>query len=379
MKPSQEEAPTDRQPHRYLIATAMQSSNTRLLTSLAANTLIDSPYALACLLIPHLDTYLAINTATRFLLLSYPPEHLATVISLQKLIGADTFKVLGILNTSDISDPSSSTPSSTSSSRSPSIVSIERLIGASTPSLASPVSPYSNNNNNINIDFVSRRRPIRASRRRRMSFSRADYLLSSSTTQSETGHLLSTIRQLLVDTDPAFYSPTPSLTPTPTLRKSAYISKFTGGPVTMPPASPPLSPPYWGSTSTPRRSLASSVNSPYALPLPPIPPPPLPPPRDGSPSPSMSRSRSRSRGRGQQQHIAGMGAAPGVGSSLSLKRAASSVRDGGGDARSAYAVSVVGEDEFYDAEERRLMPMYMRQSELRKGNSRKALKWLGLA
>lgn len=50
-----------------------------------------------------------------------------------------------------------------------------------------------------------------------------------------------------------------------------------------------------------------------------------------------------------------------------------------GDATSAYAMSIVDEGEFYDDEERRLMPMYMRQSEIRKGNSRKALKWLGLA
>ena len=44
-----------------------------------------------------------------------------------------------------------------------------------------------------------------------------------------------------------------------------------------------------------------------------------------------------------------------------------------------YAVSVVEDGEFYDEEEKRLMPLYLRQSEMRKGNSRKALKWLGLA
>jgi hypothetical protein len=40
---------------------------------------------------------------------------------------------------------------------------------------------------------------------------------------------------------------------------------------------------------------------------------------------------------------------------------------------------VVEDGEFYDDEERRLMPMYMRQKDFRKGNSQKALKWLGLA
>lgn len=40
----------------------------------------------------------------------------------------------------------------------------------------------------------------------------------------------------------------------------------------------------------------------------------------------------------------------------------------------------VVEDDFYDDEdERRLMPMYMRTGERRKGSTRKALKFLGLS
>lgn len=62
--------------------------------------------------------------------------------------------------------------------------------------------------------------------------------------------------------------------------------------------------------------------------------------------------------------------------SMSRRHIASTTRRGGDDGD---AVSVVDEGDFDEAEERRLMPMYMRQSEMRKGNSRKALKWLGLA
>lgn len=349
-------------PHRYLIATAMQSFSTQHLTSLAASTLTDSPYALACLLIPHLETYLATNTATRFLLLSYPAEHLATVISLQKLIGADAFKVVGILDTSDTTPYASR---STTRSSSPSIGSIEQLLDASTPGISSPPTTQSPLTNTTPTATEPFRPTIR--QRRRMSFSRADYVLASSATDAETTHLLATIRKLLINIDAAFY--TPEALP----RKPALVSKFTGAPVTIAPASPPLSPPYntSGSSSSPRtpRNLAA-INFPYA---PPPPPPPPPSERAESPARWLARSRSRERGRQGQGHIAAAATRP-----LSLKRNGSSPGDGG-DARSAYAVSVVGEDEFYDAEERRLMPMYMRQNEIRKGNSRKALKWLGLA
>lgn len=63
--------------------------------------------------------------------------------------------------------------------------------------------------------------------------------------------------------------------------------------------------------------------------------------------------------------------------SMSRRHIASATKRGGGD--DGDAISVVDEGDFDEAEERRLMPMYMRQSEMRKGNSRKALKWLGLA
>lgn len=61
---------------------------------------------------------------------------------------------------------------------------------------------------------------------------------------------------------------------------------------------------------------------------------------------------------------------------------AGTTSSGYGDDDSLYMTGAAGPDEeveAYDAEERRLMPMYMRQNEMRKGNSRKALKWLGLA
>lgn len=134
--------------------------------------------------------------------------------------------------------------------------------------------------------------------------------------------------------------------------RGRLISKFTT------PASPPMSPPYnYEGAATPRSMV--TMDFPY--------PPSSAPPAANNRSESPSRLSIRSarsfrsiRGR-SQHHIA----------SATTKR--------GDDAMNGDAISIVDEGDFDEAEERRLMPMYMRQSELRKGNSRKALKWLGLA
>lgn len=178
-------------------------------------------------------------------------------------------------------------------------------------------------------------RPMLASRRR-ISFSRADYVLPSSATEAEIAAFLSTLWKVLIDID-AFYTP-------PTRRTSrqapaSLVSKF-NFPGT--PSTPPLSP------ASPRTTLAALNLA----------------PRGGE---RMSPMQSPRRG----GHIAGALPSP-------LLRRGGALGAGSGDGDSA--VSMVDEGDFYDDdEERRLMPMYMRNSELRKGNSRKALKWLGLA
>ena len=57
-------------------------------------------------------------------------------------------------------------------------------------------------------------------------------------------------------------------------------------------------------------------------------------------------------------------------------------RHGRADKESLYAwVDSEGEDEDYDLEVKRVMPMFVRRRDMQveKGNSQKALKWLGLA
>lgn len=217
--------------------------------------------------------------------------------------------------------------------------------------------------------------------RRRMSFSRADYVLTSSAAEAEIAAVVSALCKVLIDID-AFYTPEPATQPLPVPPSSSspsydrgrpsrglpiLVSKFTT------PVSPPLSPPYTGGggnssddAATPRSLV--SMSFPYSYPPPPPPPPPPLSVREESPSRSSVKSgRGRQKQQQQQQQQYHIAAAR-----------ARSAR-GGEDAMSGDAVDIVDEVDFEDAEERRLMPMYMRQSELRKGNSRKALKWLGLA
>ncbi|KAG6012048.1 hypothetical protein E4U54_007763 [Claviceps lovelessii] len=88
---------TGRVEFRYLLANAMQAFTAQRLANQMDNPFANS-YLLATLIIPHLETYLTLHTDVRYLLLMYPPEHLATVLALQKLIGADVMKVAQIVD-----------------------------------------------------------------------------------------------------------------------------------------------------------------------------------------------------------------------------------------------------------------------------------------
>ncbi|KAL1865210.1 hypothetical protein Daus18300_007337 [Diaporthe australafricana] len=369
---------------RYLIANAMQSFTAQPLADQTQNSPFDSPYLLAGLIIPHLETYLAANYGTRFLLLEYPAEHLSTVLALQQMVGMDVLKVAGIID-SQATSPSPSGISSPTSRRqsSQSAVPFSNAEANGLDSINLPGSP-----------FPDERTKTSSAISRRYSFSEANYLLTCSATESEISVFISTILKHLIDIDP-FYTPEISpLAGRPGTARSTkgtatgpglspLMSKFTlqganGSPaythtaVFGPAGNLPLSPPYTNDgdsvsgRSTPRVATAPSTVHNF-----PFPPPPA--PRSPSPSPSATSSRSR----GAAGHIAGHGARS---RSLTRRRLGKMANEGGGDdGASMYAVSVVEDGEFYDEEEKRLMPMYMRQSELRKGNSRKALKWLGLA
>ncbi|KAG5951966.1 hypothetical protein E4U53_001916 [Claviceps sorghi] len=85
---------------RYLLANAMQAFTAQRLANQMDNPFTNS-YLLATLIIPHLETYLALHTDVGYLLLMYPPEHLTTVLAMEKLIGVDVMKVVHIVDSTD--------------------------------------------------------------------------------------------------------------------------------------------------------------------------------------------------------------------------------------------------------------------------------------
>lgn len=344
----------------------------------------NDPYFLAGLVIPHLEAYLATNYGTRFLLMEYPAEHLATVLALQRLVGSEVFKVAGIID-SEATSPSPTGLSSPISSRnsSHSAVPFGNTEGSGLDSFDLPGSP-----------FPDKGPGTQPANPKKYSFSEANYLLPSSATESEISAFTAAILKDLTDID-NFYAPEASIPPPgrPGTAKStqgttaggtalpALMSKFTlqgpnGSPaythttVFGPAANLPVSPPYTndgdaGSGRSTPRVVAASGSAAHNFPFPP-------PPAPRSPSPAPSAASSRSRG-----PAGGHGARA---RSLTRRRLGRMGNEGGpDDAASMYAVSVAEDGEFYDEEEKRLMPLYLRQSEMRKGNSRKALKWLGLA
>ncbi|KAF1732063.1 hypothetical protein CRV24_008256 [Beauveria bassiana] len=84
---------------RYLLANTMQAFTSR---SFGSQTMAENPFGnpelLATLILPHLETYLAVHADVRFLILEYPAEHLATVIAMQKLAGVDLVKIAQIVD-----------------------------------------------------------------------------------------------------------------------------------------------------------------------------------------------------------------------------------------------------------------------------------------
>ncbi|KAJ4158045.1 uncharacterized protein LMH87_008592 [Akanthomyces muscarius] len=83
---------------RYLLANTMQAFTARPLASQTAENPFTSPPLLATLMLPHLETYLAVHADIRFLILEYPPEHLATVVAIQKLAGVDLVKIAQLVD-----------------------------------------------------------------------------------------------------------------------------------------------------------------------------------------------------------------------------------------------------------------------------------------
>ncbi|KAK7752329.1 hypothetical protein SLS62_005665 [Diatrype stigma] len=127
------------------------------------DSLLMDPRLLATLVIPFLETYMAIHSEIGFLLLEYPPEHLATVLAMRDLVGGDLLQVAGILD-----DKADGLGSSFVANR-----------GSEETQATPPKAP---------------------------SFSKANFVLTSSATESEIATLIAAVWKILVDRSP-FYIP----------------------------------------------------------------------------------------------------------------------------------------------------------------------------
>lgn len=167
----------------------MQAFTSQPLANQTQGNPFTNPLLLATLVIPHLETYIAAHRTTRFLLLEYPAEHLSTVLSLQDLIGADILKVAGIV------DPQVLEPKAYQAHRKHSSHNI----------LGSPISSASRRPSETLLpsELSEVRKELYTSQ---PSFSKANFVLTSSAVESEIATFIATIWSILVSISD-FYVP----------------------------------------------------------------------------------------------------------------------------------------------------------------------------
>ncbi|RDW71353.1 hypothetical protein BP6252_07916 [Coleophoma cylindrospora] len=219
---------------RYLIATALESFAAHHMSSL--DPLSDSEL-LAALIIPHLDAYLATNASTRFLIIQYSAAQLPIVLALRTLLGTSLFRVAGVLD-SLASDPP---PFQLSRPR--------------TPTSSIPLAQFSAKNAKARGNFVSaipgsksrhsdRKTPFLPRKLPSPSFSRADYVLPSTATDNEITTFLSSIWKALIE-NADFYRPELEAEAEPSTPESRSKGmKMTGPPTSMSKFSLPKTPPH---------------------------------------------------------------------------------------------------------------------------------------
>lgn len=279
-----------------------------------------NPYLLATLIIPHLETYLAAHSETGLLLLEYPPDHLSTILAIQRLLGVDLMKVVQVVD-------SGPKPVPFAHIRGSPIYSGHLSPPPGSPSLPSTCQADS------------------------PPFTEANFLLTSSATEAKIGDFIDTVSRILVAISP-LYAPRPRSGAPRSLSKQSFNSNTTLSAATVPSPAPasvnshiPRSPP------SPARSDGSRLTGET---------------KRGNTPPSSSQSYFVISSQTE--------ALP--------RRETVSSRNGPSHGREK-SVGSVGDGEFgdlgveLDQEEKRLMPRFMGRE--RRVSSQKALKFLGLA
>ncbi|UKZ62506.1 uncharacterized protein TrAtP1_003750 [Trichoderma atroviride] len=287
---------------RYLLANAMQAFTALPLTNQTSDNPFTNSYLLATLLIPHLETYLALHSEIRYLLLEYPPEHLPTVLALQKLVGMDLIKVAQIVD-------------STNKGRLPFTQIGGPSAGTKTEAKSPKLSPRSSNSE--------------------FTVSNANFLLTSTATAKDIAKFVSTVWNIQPETEDS----------EPSSQEKRPVGKR--------PRPAPLDASF---TKYPHSS-----GSFYSKPSP------ISAVESSSPGSLTSSSRPQSLMDVKTPKSDTMPTGP-----FSRRRLFRS------DSASMTTFDHGSDDSELDLEERRLMPMFMKSTE-RQGNTRKALKFLGLA
>lgn len=338
----------------------MQSFTAQPLVNQTGDNPLTNPLLLATLIIPHLDTYIATHHETRFLVLEYSPQYLSTVLYLQKLVGDQLLKVAGILD-SEAGEPRAlprprfsspaqdKNPDNRMSSFTPNGTIMRATCSLST--LGKPASPRTTETS---------------------PFSKANFLLTSPATDSEVATFLSTIWKTLIDVSD-FYIPddAPRLPKLHThrIRKDMQLaqSRFEPDGSQGPLANAAI---MMGFKAPSVSSLATGRGEkPY-------------PPMPARPASPVKSSRSSI-----AETVRTMRTTRSIKSQRNKFRALLR-REGELDADQA---TIKADNESYldfdddddddrlAEDERKYVPLFLHQMEARKGNTRKALKWLGLA
>lgn len=175
-----------------------------------------SPMLLASLLVPQLETYLANNVSTRLLILHYSSSHLPTILALRHLVGVDTLKIAGILDSSS-SNTMPNIPIRLVGNRlnNANVAAFNARTRVSTNSSAASARSTKTHSPNQSIDFKhNSSEPVST------SFARANYLLPSTATEVEIATFLSNITHHLIEKS-SYYTPEPIIYSS---RKSSPLS-----------------------------------------------------------------------------------------------------------------------------------------------------------
>jgi hypothetical protein len=200
----------------------MQTFTSQPLSLQAGDNPFSQPSLLATLLIPHLETFLSSSCPTRLLILHYPVSHLSTVLALRDLLGPNLLKVAGIIDSTAIS------PLKPSNQRPNSIASIDEWVSRTTSRSSS---------SNQESHTARAPRPIRSNKMPQPSFSKADFLLLSPASEEEISTFLTSVWESLTFPSSSFYLPDDVLSPSGTLHP--VTSPSTVSSYKAPPTPPP--------------------------------------------------------------------------------------------------------------------------------------------